>query len=57
MVLLISWVMQGMGVRVRYNTHVSFYKHEQFSQILKINCRGKGLFKFNDDKIISDWEA
>jgi hypothetical protein len=49
------WVMEDMGER--YNTHVSLYTQEQHSQILKINCQGKGLFKFKDNTLTIDWEA
>jgi hypothetical protein len=48
------WVMQDMGER--YNTHVSLYKQDQQSQILKISCQGKGLFKFKDNTLTIDWE-
>ena len=48
------WTMQDMGER--YNTHVSLFREEQHSQILKINCQGRGLFRFSHNTLTVDWQ-
>jgi hypothetical protein len=48
------WVMQDSGER--YNTHVSIYEQDQLSRVLRIDCQGKGLFKFKGNTLVIDWE-
>ena len=48
------WSMQDEGQR--YTTQVALYQPESETLLLKVDCQGKGVFRFKANTLTIDWQ-